>query len=275
MRVLDCRARPNTPEYFSLLQGEGIKTVFRKSGNPFPKESTLEDFISDIDKAGIDKVVCTGRDIETTSAWKVTNDYVANMVSKYPDRIIGIAGIDPNKGDGAVREVERAVNELGLKGASIDPFGAGLYANDPKMYPIYQKCSDLKVPVFITIGPLPVSGTKISFGSPLPIDDVAVDFPKLKILCSHGGWPFTREMVAIAWRNDNVYFETSVYHFLPGAELVVEAANTIISDKLVFASAHPFAPFKESLERFKKLPFKEEVLPKVLYQNAAQMLGIE
>lgn len=260
---------------FPSCKGKESRPFFRKSGNPFPKQGTLEDFIRDIDDAGIDKVVCTGRDIETTSAWKVTNDYVADMVSKYPDRIIGIAGVDPNKGDAAVREVERAVNELGLKGASMDPFGAGLYANDPKMYPIYQKCSDLNVPVFITIGPLPVSGTKISFGSPLPIDDVAVDFPKLKILCSHGGWPFTREMVAIAWRNDNVYFETSVYHFMPGAELVVDAANTIISDKLVFASAHPFAPFKESLEKFKKLPFKEEVLPKILYQNAARMLGIE
>lgn len=274
MKVLDCRARPNTPEYYSLLQGDAIKTVFRKSGNPFPKQSTLEDFVGEFTQAGIDKVVCTGRDIETTSAWKVTNDYVAEMVAKYPDRIIGLAGIDPNKGDGAVREVERAISELGLKGVSMDPFGAGLYANDPKMYPIYQKCSDLGVPVFLTIGPLPVSGTKISYGNPLPVDDVAVDFPKLKILCSHGGWPFSREMVAIAWRNDNVYFETSVYHFLPGAELVVEAANTIIGDKLVFASAHPFAPFKESLERFKKLPFKEEVLPKVLYQNAAQLLGI-
>lgn len=275
MKVLDCRARPNTPEYYSLLQGEAIRKVFTKSGNPFPKQGTLEDFIADIDAAGIEKVVCTGRDIETTSAWKVTNDYVADIVNQYPDRVVGLAGIDPNKGDAAIEEVERAVKVLGLKGASIDPFGAGVYANDKTLYPLYQKCSDLGVPIFITIGPLPVSGVKISYGSPLTIDDVAVDFPDLKILCSHGGWPFSREMVAVAWRNDNVYFETSVYHFLPGAEFVVDAANSIIGDKLVFASAHPFAPFKESLERFASLPFKPEVLSKVLYSNAARLLGIE
>ncbi|MDI6907154.1 MAG: amidohydrolase family protein [Thermoanaerobacterales bacterium] len=274
-KILDCRARPNTPEYHSLLDGAAIKKVFEKSGNPLPPVGTLEEFIADLDEAGISKVVCTGRDIESTSAWKVTNDYVARIMNRYPDRIIGLAGIDPNKGPAAVTEVERAINELKLKGVSMDPFGANMYANDRRMYPIYQKCAELDVPVFITIGPLPVGGTYLSYGSPMPVDEVATDFPTLKIVCSHGGWPFTYEMIAIAFRHDNVYFETSVYHFLPGAKLIVEAANSILGDKVLFASAHPFAQLKPTVEKFTKLPFRDDVLRKVLWDNAARLFKLE
>lgn len=276
MQIIDARARPNTREYMSLFDASpGLKTVFRKMGAPFPPSVSMDEFVREMKAAGISRVVCTGRDIETTGGWKVTNDYVAGLVAAYPDHIIGIAGIDPLKGSGAVREAFRAVRELGLRGVSIDPFAGGIYANDRRVYPLYELCTELDVPVFITIGPLPVTGPYLRYGSPMAVDEVATDFPGLRIMCSHGGWPFTGEMIAIAFRHENVYFETSVYHFMPGADRCVDAANTCIADKYLFATAFPFAPMKETVERFLKLPFKPDVLEQVLYKNAARLLKLE
>ncbi|MBI2525084.1 MAG: amidohydrolase [Candidatus Rokubacteria bacterium] len=276
MEIIDVRARPNTKEYMSLFEASpGIQMVFRKMGASMPASAPIDEFIRDMREAGISRIVCTGRDIETTGGWKVTNDYVASLMSQYPAHIIGVAGIDPLKGSGAVKETFRAVRELGLKGISIDPFAVGMYANDRRLYPVYELCAELDVPVFITIGPLPVAGPYLSFGSPMPIDEVATDFSRLKIVCSHGGWPFSREMVAITFRHDYVYFETSVYHFMPGAELCVEAANTCIPDRYLFATAFPFAPMKETVQRFRKLPFKPDVLEKVMYKNAADLFKLE
>jgi predicted TIM-barrel fold metal-dependent hydrolase len=273
--IIDFRARPNTKEYITLLADPGIETVFKKMGHTIPKEGSLEDYIRDFETAGISKAVFTGRDIETTAKWKVSNDYVASVSRQYPDKVYGFAGIDPLKGGDAVREVFRSIRELGLKGVSMDPFAAGIYANDRKMYPIYEICVELDVPVILTLGPLPVAGTYISYGSPLPVDDVATEFPKLKVICSHSSWPFVYEMMAIAFRHDNVYIESSVYQFLPGAELMWQAANSILMDKIVFATGHPFAPFRETVERFKKIPLSNEALEKVTFKNAAKLLKIE
>ena len=81
-------------------------------------------------------------------------------------------------------------------------------------------------------------------------------------------------MIAVAWRNPNVYFDNSFYHFAPGANMIVEAANSMIGHKLLYASAYPFAPLEATLERFKTLPFRPEVLPRVLYDNAASIFGL-
>jgi predicted TIM-barrel fold metal-dependent hydrolase len=102
---------------------------------------------------------------------------------------------------------------------------------------------------------------------------VARRFPELLIVASHAGWPFTQDMIAVAWRCENVYFENSFYHFAPGAGLLVEAANTMISDKMLYASAYPFVPLGETLQRFGTLGFTAEVREKVLYRNAEALLA--
>lgn len=274
MEIIDTRNRPNTMEFWSRLQTPAVQYHFRTLRHPIPPPQTVEEWMAEVDQVGLSKVVFTGRDIETTTGFKLSNDYLAEIGRKYPDRVIGIAGIDPLKGKAALEELERSVQELGLRGASMDPYSMKMLPHDRRLYPLYEKCVELSVPIFITIGPLPLPGVYLEFGRPIYIDYVATDFPTLNIVCAHGGWPYTQEMIAITWRHTNVYFDTSVYWSNPGAELVVQAANAIIPDKVLFATAHPFAPMKESLTGFLKLPFLPEVLPKVLYQNAADLLKL-
>lgn len=278
MRVVDFRARPRTPELVSMYHYEGSRYGRSRAvgSKPLPVAAPLEEFIKEMDEAGVSVAVFMGRDLETLEGWKLPNDHVADVARQYPDRIVGFAGIDPHKGGRALREIDRAVDELGLRGVSIDPGKAKLDIDDRRwMYPIYEACAKRGIPVAITCGPGPASGGYMTQYSPLAVDRVAADIPELKVVASHAGWPFTSEMIAAAWRHPNLFFENSVYHHMPGAELVVQAANTIIADKVLYASAYPIAALNDALDSFKCLPFSPESLRRVLYTNAAQLLGLE
>lgn len=79
----------------------------------------------------------------------------------------------------------------------------------------------------------------------------------------------------MAQRNRNVYIELSEYEFSPMSEAYVQAANTMIADKILYASAHPFVDFREALNTYRQLDFKPEVRNKIMYENAAKLLGIK
>ena len=275
MDIVDFRVRPNTEPFFPLTRNPSWNHVFRTMGYPPPTDRpvVLKEFMEEVDALGIATCVCVGRDIESSRArFRVPNDYVAQIVREYPGRIVGFAGIDPLKGRDALCEIDRAVKDLGLAGVGLDPFEFGMDAGDRRLYRVYERCAALDVPVILTLGPLPLGGVPMRLGSVLPVDDVATDFPELTLVCVHGGWPFTTQMIAIAMRHERVYFDTSIYFRMPGAELVVEAANRIIPDKILYASSYPFAPLKESLERFLKLPFTDDARRKVMGENARRLL---
>lgn len=275
MKVIDFRFRPNTPDIMAIADSKMFKSLCDAIGFSNMKTQTIEEIVEDMDKHGVDKAVVLGRDAETTYQWVGSNDGVASFVKKYPNKFIGFAGLDPHKGMAAIDELKRSVNDLGLKGASIDPYLAQIYVNDAKYYPIYAKCCELDIPIVITTGPATlVPGAVIDHVAPRYIDFVARDFPELRIIVSHGGYPWVNEMIMVAQRNQNVYFDMSEYELLPLSETYVQAANTIISDKLLFASAHPFVDFKDALKTYDKLPFTDEVREKVMYKNAARVLKL-
>lgn len=277
MKIIDFRARPNVKRYMTFFESAGAKYTMKQFGYPIAPIVSLEEFMKGVDEAGISKIVFTGRDVETKRGWYYPNDDIGEAMKKYPDRIIGFAGIDPLKGKKAIEEIDRCVQELGLKGVSLDPSGIGEPADNRRFYPIYEKCLEYDIPVVLTLGPLPSPAAgPMKVNNPMAVDEVACEFRELRITCSHLGWPWVIEMIAIAWRHPNVYIEDSVYRYMPGSEKYVEAANTIIPDKLIFASGFPFNhPLKDVVERFLKLPYKKEVMEKVLYHNAARVLRIK
>lgn len=272
MSIIDCRFRPLTPEFSHYIDPEPANFWITQTRPPKPEP--LETTFRYFDKMGITGAVVAARDMESQGGKKVSNEYVANLAATYPV-FIGVAGVDPEKGDSALAELEHAITVLGLKGVSVDPFALKTDAADPRLYPIYQKCSDLNVPVIITIGPLPIGSGYMEWGSPVPIDRVASDFPKLKILASHAGFPYTQELIAMVWRHENVYFESSIYRHLPGADILVEAVNTVLGDKMCYASAYPYASYTEALPKFLAQGYREEVLPKILHENAEKLFNLK
>jgi len=278
VKIIDFRFRPNTPETVSGIANSKMFKGMCASINfsEKMKGQPLEEIVGELDKYNVELAVITGRDCETTYQAKPNNDSVIEFVNKYPHKFIGFVGLDPHKGMKALEQLKHAVTVLGLKGAAVDPYLAQIYVHDAKYYPIYAKCCELNIPIVITTGPATlVPNAIIDHVAPRYIDFVAKDFPDLKIVVSHGGYPWVNEMITIAQRNANVYVELSEYEHFPQSEAYIQAANTIISDKVLYASAHPFADFKETLKIYEKLPFTDEVRKKIMYKNAAKVLNLQ
>lgn len=272
--VTDCRARPDTKEFLAALDSPELMNDMRKLKRTPPTISrTLDECIDFFKREGVSRIVCIGRDMGSSGGVSVDNAYIASIAAQKPEHIIGIAGIDPLRGN-AVENIRHAIIDLHLKGISMDPAFMDMYADDKRLYPIYQTCMELNIPVFLTLGPRPFGhGTKMCYCNPLPVDNVAADFPKLRLLISHGGFPWMQEMIAIAFRNDNVWFETSAYWFMPGvSSLIVEAANSILTEKICFGSAYPFEPVGETISKLLSLPFKKEVLSYMFNENINRLL---
>jgi hypothetical protein len=230
---------------------------------------TLPQFIEQLDEADIEWGIIDGDSHERT----------AEIVAQFPKRFIGVAIVNPHDGMKAVRELERAVKELGLKCFYATPFRFGIRANDKKFYPLYAKAVELNIPVFIYTTMTYRTDFPMDIGHPVNIDEVAMDFPEMKIIAGLGGWPWVPEMVGVARRHQNVYVSTAghrpKYFAVPGSgwEMLMQFGNTLLQDKVVFASSWWTygLPIKQVIQEMRALPLKETVKEKWLYENAARL----
>ena len=227
--------------------------------------------------------VIFGVDAETTSGSPYTgNDYTAEIVKRYPDRFMGFASVDPHKGKAAVIEMERSVKELGLRGLKLHPISQAFFPNDTRFYPLWEKCAELGVPVLFHSGQTAVGaglpgggGLKIKYAQPIHMDDVAADFPALNIIMAHPGVPWQEEQLSIALHKPNVYIDLSGWspkYFRP---ILVQYANSLLQNKVLFGSDFPALTPQRWLGDFEALDLKPEVRQKILLENAAKLLGIE
>ncbi|MHC1711297.1 MAG: amidohydrolase family protein [Solidesulfovibrio sp.] len=276
MGVIDFRFRPNTQETLDGIRNSAMfKGLCQSIDFDTMKGQSLKDVVAELTHHEVVRAVITGRDCQTTYGSPSNNASVTAFVRQFPDMFIGFVGLDPHKGMDAVAELVQAVAEDGFGGASIDPYLARIPADHAKYYPLYAKCCELGVPMVITTGPATlVPGAVMDHASPRHIDCVARDFPQLSIVISHGGYPYVGEAILTAQRNRNVYLDLSEYERAPMAEAYIQAANTMIPEKVLFASAHPFVDFKQSLKLYQALPFTPEVRRAVMHDNAARLLGL-
>jgi len=275
MRVIDCRFRPNTPETINGIQSSSMfKELCKAIDFGRMQAQSLDEIAAGLRENSVELAVITGRDCETTYGSPSNNPGVKAFCAAHPDLFLGFWGMDPHKGMAGVRDLARAVAEDGMAGAAVDPYLAKIPADHARYYPIYAKCCELNLPVVFTTGPASfVPGAVIEHVAPRCIDTVARDFPELRIIISHGCYPWVNEAIMVVQRNPNVYMEISEYERFPQAEAYVQAANTLIGDKLLFASAHPFVDYRQALATYAELPFTAEVREKVLFRNAARLLG--
>ena len=228
-----------------------------------------------MDELGIRVGVFTGRDwYGEDPDWPLTNEAIAEGVSGFPDRLVGIGGLDPRRPD-PTGSVRRAVQDLGLVGICVDGFALGTSPADPRFRVIYEACIEHGVPVVVTLGALPGIPSPMDASHPRHIDEVALRYRDLRIVLSHAAWPFTNEVLGVVFRHDNVWMENSFYHFAPGVQAVmVEAANEWVTRRIMFASAYPSAPLDETIERLQALPFTDEARQRMFHDNAAELLGL-
>ncbi|HDP80226.1 MAG TPA: amidohydrolase, partial [Spirochaetes bacterium] len=257
--TLDGFANPEGPfaKYNELYAGSesgSMIEMIRKEPDTF--------LIRLMDDAGIEKILLTAEDAETTMGMKVPNEAVAEFAQAHPDRFLFMGAVDPHKGMGAVRELEHAVGRLDMKCLCLEPWLHKLRSNDKLYYPIYAKCVELDVPIWIHTSVNFVPQLTMDFGRPIYLDEVAGHFSELKIIAGHGGWPWVNEMMAVLWRHGNVYTDIAAIRpkYLDtegsGWDTLRQYGNTLLQDKILFATAWPAQDFKQSVEGVKTLPLK-------------------
>ena len=282
--VIDYSVTPPTKEF--LVNPDYLKDyqkIYRGRGQELKKQEewTAAMFIDFLEKEEIDIAVIKARDIETTLKRKIPNEACAELVKKYPKKLIGMAGVDPFKGKAAVQELEYAIKDLGLKGVNLWPYEYNIYAHDRTYYPIYEKCQELGAIVSIETSIHFNRAVRMDLCRPLYLDYVAVDFPNLTLVGSTPGWPWVAELMGVAWRHPKVYIATSVVrpkHFgnpISGYETLIQFGNTILQDRIIYGSGWPALPMKRGAEEIRALPLKEDVKAKWLYHNAAKLFGLE
>lgn len=240
----------------------------------------LADWLADYERLGAEHVVIKARDLETTFGLKIRNEDVAAFCAEHGPRYIGFAGVDPHKGMHAVRELEHAVRELGLRGLNLQCFENKLRINDAKLYPLYAKCIELDVPVNIHASINFSSETLMDYGRPAYLDEVMVHFPELRVVASPPGWPWVHELIGVAWRHANVHIGLvavrpkylNVAH--SGYEPLLQYGNTILADRIIFGSAWPMQPVERAVAEVRALPLKDGVAEKWLGGNARRLLAL-
>lgn len=238
-------------------------------------EKSLPECIDELRGLDIAKAVVSGRDIESTYAIQSTNDDVLQCMAAAPDLFIGFWAYDPHKGMTAVRRFRKAVLEDGIRGAAIDAAMAHCAVDDAKFYPLYAMCCEFDIPVIMTAGLSPfMPKVVLDSTDPRHIDRVATDFPELKILLSHGGYPWVLEAIALVLRHSNVYMDFSTCESKLMGQNYIQAANEYITDKVVFASANPFVEVHKAVEKYQRLDLTEECRRKLFYENGMKLLGL-
>jgi len=276
--IVDFRLRPpvggflNTLMYSAGERRDGFTRTVGFEPSPAAQQQSMDLLLQEMDAAGVDKGVVVGRLAGTLGS--VPNSDVQAIVAAHPQRFIGAASIDPTSRKGACETISAAV-QAGFKLINIEPgsYPVPMYADDRRLYPIYAHCEDLGVPVIMMVGG--TAGPDLSYSDPIRTDRVLADFPQLKVIVAHGGWPWVTEILHIAFRRTNMYLSPDMYFSrMPGWEEYVKAADTFLADRMLYASSFPFCPVKDYKQWFEQLPIKPANLEKVMGGNAARLLGL-
>ena len=204
----------------------------------------------------------------------IPNDAVAGFVRRYPDRLVGIAAVDLHRPLDAVRELRRCVRTLGFRGLRIVPWLWNLPPDDRRYYPLYVECVELGIPFCLQVGhtgPLCPSEP----GRPIPyLDHVALEFPELKIVGGHIGYPWTSEMISLATKYPNVYIDTSAYKVRRYPRELVEYLRGHGRHKVLFGSNHPAWPAAACLEGVDELGLDADTERLFLHANAERVFSL-
>jgi uncharacterized protein len=202
---------------------------------------------------------------------------VHRALAQHPDRFIGSWAVDPNHGMTAVRDLVKAYETLGIRAATAFPAGCNpqVPINDKRFYPLYAKCVELDIPIFICTG---VPGPRVPMACQKTelLDEVCWFFPELKVVMRHGAEPWEELAVKLMLKWPNLYYSTSAFAPRYYPQAIVDFANSRGADKVMYAG---YFPMGLSLDRiFAELPdvpFKDDVWPKFLRENALRVLGLD
>ena len=279
-RVIEFRLRPPLRGFLGMVMYANVERTKRLTAGigmtqpPSVAKLSVELMLKEMGEAGVRWGVVPGRLSPVLGT--IAPDDVAAIVADHPDRLIGYAAIDPSDRRKAVATID-AEMKRGMKGIVREPglLAQPMHLDDPRMYPVYAHLEDRGIPVLFMAGGN--AGPDITYTAPEHIDRVARDFPQMKIISGHGNWPWVAEIIHICYRRTNIWLSPDMYLFggMPGAREYIDVMKGFMSERFLFATAYPVLPLGESVEKFLLFPLRESVIDRILYRNAAELLGLE
>ena len=251
-----------------------------------PYYTPQEEYLKVMDELEITKMVILGKDYGKLGDKLQSNlpdEEVANFVKARPDRFIGFTAAHPDRSEKVnLERIERAVNDLGMKGVKLNPH-AGFYPNDERLYPVYEKVTELGIPVMFHSGvKSPTEGTRVKYCQPIYLDDVTVDFPDMTIVIAHAGYPWVEETIQVGIYSQNVYVDISTLNQIEGAlgyEVVLPTIRKLTSSlgaqRILFGSDFTYN-LEEMIQLIKSADFlSERDKGNILGENAKKLLKIQ
>jgi len=212
---------------------------------------------------------------------RIPNEEVAQAAAENSDIMIAFASVDPAKGKMGVREARRLIEEHGVKGFKFHPTAQGFFPNDRKAYVLYEVIAAAKLPAIFHSGHSGIGtgmrgggGLRLKYANPTYLDDVAVDFPDMPIIIAHPSWPWQDEALSICLHKPNVYIDLSGWSPKYFSPQLVQYANTLLKERMLFGSDFPLITPDRWLKDFEAAAFKPEVRPLILRENAIRLLGL-
>jgi predicted TIM-barrel fold metal-dependent hydrolase len=267
--IVDAWIQHPTPQF---LRHPMFASLLRWTGQSVPTEIPPQFTIAAMETAGVDRAL--------VSAWHgpdgalISNDEVAAVVAARPSLFVGVAAVDITRPMDGVRELRRAVKQLGLRALRILPWLWNLPPNDRRYYPLYAECVELGIPFCLQVGhtgPLRPSEP----GRPIPyLDEVALEFPELVIVGGHIGYPWTDEMIALATKYPNVYIDTSAYKPKRYPASLKEYLRAHGRNKVLFGSNFPMIAPADCLQQLGELGLDDDARARFLGGNAARVFKL-
>ncbi len=241
---------------------------------------SMPEYIAKMDRAGIGRsllIAVRAGDRRMAGSAQIPYEQVAEYCQAHPDRFSGLAGIDPFRGMTGVRELETAVTDLGFVGAHLYPHWFALPPDHAKYYPYYAKCCELDIPIMMQVGQNLVYNQQQahpSVGRPICLDQVAIDFPELKLIGIHIGVPWTDEMIAMAWKHQNIYIGGDAYAPKYWPPQFVHYLNSYGQDKVMFGTDWPVIDTERAVTEVEAMNLKPEPRRKLMRDNARKVFRL-
>lgn len=241
---------------------------------------SMEDYLRKMDRAGIERsllIAVRAGDLAMKGSFEIPYAQVAGWCEKYPDRFSGLAGVDPYRGMQGLRDLEQAVREFGFVGAHLYPHWFRLAPDAALYYPYYAKCCELDIPIMMQVGQNLIYQKEVrlpSVARPILLDQIAIDFPELKLLGIHIGVPWTDEMIAMAWKHANVYIGIDAYapKYIPPN--LVHYMNSYGADKVMFGTDWPVIDPERAVAEMQAHEFRPEAMQKIMRDTAVKVFKL-
>jgi predicted TIM-barrel fold metal-dependent hydrolase len=212
---------------------------------------------------------------------RISNEEIAEFAHKNDDVMIAFASIDPHKGKMGAREARTLITDYGVRGFKFHPTLQGFFANDRLAYPLYEVIAEYGLPAVFHSGHSGIGagmrgggGLRMKYSEPIYLDDVAADFPDMKVIIAHPSWPWQEQALSIALHKENVFIDLSGWSPKYFSPELVRYANTVLKRKVLFASDFPLITPDRWIEDFHTVGFRPDVHPLIMKENAIRVLGL-